>query len=83
MLTKRGIQRAGAPARKVAAVTPSATALDPACDALLITTAGNLAFTAVDGGNSGTFAVTAGQVIPVSCSHVLAATTAVVLALYH
>jgi hypothetical protein len=70
-------------ARNVAAVTPGASPLPngPAMG-LLVTTAGNLAFTARGGGNSGTFAVTAGQVIPVEVSHVLAATTAGVLALY-
>jgi hypothetical protein len=49
---------------------------------LLVTVGGNLNFTARGGGNSGTFAVTAGQVIPVEISIVGTATTATVLALY-
>lgn len=71
------------PADNVAVVTPGASELAGGpCRGLLITSDGDLAFTAHGGGNSGTFAVTAGQVIPVRCTHVLAATTAGVLALY-
>jgi hypothetical protein len=71
------------PARNVLAVTPGASPLtNGPCKALFITSAGDLAFTARGGANSGTFAVTAGQVIPVQVTHVLAATTAGVLALY-
>ncbi len=69
-------------ARNVEVVTPSANPMTggPAMG-LLVTGAGNLAFTARGGGASGTMAVTAGQVIPVQVTHVLAATTATVLAL--
>ncbi len=69
-------------ARNVRQVTPGAGALTGgSAKGLLVVAAGNLAFTARGGGASGTFAVTAGQVIPVEVSHVLAATTATVLAL--
>lgn len=71
------------PAQNVAQVAPGASPLPGGvCRALLVLTDGNLSFTARGGGNSGTFAVTAGRVIPVEISHVLAATTASVLALY-
>jgi hypothetical protein len=71
------------PAQNVAVVTPGASPLaQGTCKALYITSAGDLSFTARGGGASGTIAVTAGQVIPVEVSHVLAATTAGVLALY-
>jgi hypothetical protein len=69
-------------ARNVEAVTPGATPLSggPAMG-LLVTSDGNLSFTAKGGGNSGTFAVTAGTIIPIIVTHVLGATTAGVLAL--
>lgn len=70
-------------ARNVAVVTPSANPLPQGTSqGLLILAAGNLNFTARGGGNSGTFAVTAGQVIPVEVAIVGTATTATVLALY-
>ena len=68
--------------RNVRQVTPGANPLTGGVAyGLLCLTAGNLSFTARGGGNSGTFAVTAGQIIPGEISHVLAATTATVLAL--
>lgn len=70
-------------ARGVAAVTPGASALPGGpCLGLMVTVSGNLSFTAKDGSNSGTIPVTAGDQIPVVITHVLAATTATVLALY-
>jgi hypothetical protein len=69
-------------ARNVAPITPSSSPLaSGTAMGLLVVAAGNLSFTARGGGNSGTFAVAAGQVIPVEVSHVLPATTATVLAL--
>lgn len=72
------------PATKIAAVTPSDSAdLNPPCVALAITTAGNVKVTAVDGGTE-TFAVTAGQILPVAVSRVWSTgTTATgIIALY-
>lgn len=73
-----------APARRIAVVTPSDSVDLPfgACDSLYAKTAGNVTFTARDGGTD-TWSVYAGQIIPVQTIRVLATgTTAAVTAFY-
>jgi hypothetical protein len=63
------------PATKIAAVTPHDTnTLTMPCVALYITGAGNIKITAVEGGTE-TFAVTAGQILPIAASVVFSTGT--------
>ncbi|HEY0149869.1 MAG TPA: hypothetical protein VGB70_12810 [Allosphingosinicella sp.] len=83
-LTAQDLLRAMAPAENIAPVVPDndVDLPDGPCNGLLVTAAGNLSLVAAGGGASGTFAVAAGQLVPVRVARVLAATTAALLALY-
>lgn len=65
-------------------LTPNSNADVPGgfCEGLEVLTDGDLSFTALGGGNSGTIAVTAGKTFPVKVKRILAATTASVAGYY-
>jgi hypothetical protein len=76
------IRQHSAPAHDASTVTPSASELSKPAKALYVGGAGNVTVTTL-GGNSVTFtAVPAGTVLPISCSHVTAATATNIVALH-
>ena len=64
------------PASSALAITPGASALAQVTRAVYIGGAGNLVVTMKGNAEYVTFAVTAGQIVPIRATHILAASTA-------